>query len=286
MYILMHLVFIIWSPKVLSSNVKPSYYGSLSMQNHSSNRVPRSADLNEEDCISKNCLSKCCPHNQIFSYKNRTCFPAPTELSAAINRNWTVDFQQFNVLGNFSCPRQFVGTIILNKSSVHYQLNNNGILHQRVRFSEYTAYNRSTFCFEYIWEDATFMPMVCWDGLFDDREDERRRFSAYACGMGLSNFFLVITLALYLTTPALHRSVKNKSLTCYVLSLTLGFSFLMAAQNIHKVNAFCTVIGKCPDSSTAFFLNSFIESNCNEIFIIIICSFLQWFVRLVPISNF
>lgn len=251
MYVLMYIVFILWSPKLLSSSVIPGHYryDNMSMNiNHSSNHGPRNAVLKELDCIFQSCLQKCCPSSQIFSYVKRQCFSPPEEQLSAITTKWTIDFPQFNILDNFSCKWQ--NTIILNKSrGEEYRLDENGILHESLRNLNH---NLSTFCFEFISEDATFMPIIHLDGLFNDGEDEKWRFMFYAYGMSLSNLFLVITLGLYISTPALHRSVQNKSFSCYVISLIFGFSFLMAAQNIHKVNTFCRIIGKCPNSSTLF----------------------------------
>lgn len=183
-------------------------------------------------------LLKCCSPDESYSSATSSC--SPGNLSRALKQMWSSNFANFSIAyGGLSCN----SAIILNRSSEQdYCLHENGSLLEHGR----KVWHRiSRFCFDYM--DGQIQPMVCIEQ--DDLVDERWRYIGSTVGMAISMVFLLLTFGLYLATPALRRSVRDRSLLSYVVALIFGFAFFNAAQNI-PTGPFCTFVGEYSKKST------------------------------------
>ncbi|KAL1402930.1 hypothetical protein pipiens_019593, partial [Culex pipiens pipiens] len=82
---------------------------------------------------------------------------------------------------------------------------------------------RNQFCFMQNNNSEPVIPYIC----FEPEEDFK--YALYPIGMLLSVPFLLITLFVYACIPEL-RNMHGKSLMCYVLGLTVGYTALSLVQ--------------------------------------------------------
>ena len=100
---------------------------------------------------------------------------------------------------------------------------------------------------DYLTEDGTIRPVVCYEETFGSIYDEDKVdpvFALYSTGLGISDVFLIITLGLYLATPGLRKKIHDKSFLCHLFSFIIGFSSLITIRNMDFRNSACLFFSK------------------------------------------
>lgn len=206
-----------------------------------------STKTNFELCPSNRCLKKCCKAKEIYSWTNRTCLPdLDNELEKA---NWSANFSQYHIIYDSRCPAKAMLVVKESADDTFTRFSNGSILLEK----EERLLDFHEYCEEYLIEDHTSRPQFCYDPVpppVPEAKESENSWNEFVhvllcSGLGISVLFLIITAGLYLITPELRARVHDKCIVCHLLSLALGFGFLIGFQIIHKEDLGCVFVGKC-----------------------------------------
>nr|AAK97897.1 G protein-coupled receptor protein [Drosophila yakuba] len=203
-------------------------------------------------CKFKSCLNICCPWRQVFNSEvdgciidhsdNRT-WPDPPMLNITFRNDSTIlvnMFAQFAIQSFRPCPKMFS----LQPETSHwddYLLFENGSM---LRVDDQQLIRKNEFCMvpTYVNESDMFYTIHPANCDMQDDNSTVKIINAYA--MMFSIPFMMLTIAVYLLIPEL-RNQHGKSLVCYLVGLTVGYTSLCYVQ-LYQVDATgdaCKVFG-------------------------------------------
>ncbi|KMY96647.1 uncharacterized protein Dsimw501_GD20187, isoform C [Drosophila simulans] len=203
-------------------------------------------------CKFKSCLNICCPWRQVFNSEvdgciidhtdNRT-WPDPPMLNITFRNESTIlvnMFTQFAIQSFRPCPKMF--SLQPETSSWDdYLLFENGSM---LRVDDKLLIRKNEFCMvpTYVNESDMFYTIHPANCDMQDDHSTVKIINSYA--MMFSIPFMMLTIAVYLLIPEL-RNQHGKSLVCYLIGLTVGYSSLCYVQ-LYQVDATgvtCKVFG-------------------------------------------
>lgn len=187
---------------------------------------------NDRQCprgSSKPCVVKCCPLGESTGTTSMVCEPTTLKFKVPFfdqenTRNATDDGEGYNyVIGN-PCKYGRYRLESRKYSMDEFRIMRNGTMWVRsLNFLEPDDYCLDVFQ-EPNMEDEV-MPLVC----FTDPPPKALPYILYPIGLLISVPFLIFTMLVYSLIREL-RDLHGKSLTCYVMCLTVGYIFLAVVQ--------------------------------------------------------
>uniref|UniRef100_A0A182IR24 G-protein coupled receptors family 2 profile 2 domain-containing protein n=1 Tax=Anopheles atroparvus TaxID=41427 RepID=A0A182IR24_ANOAO len=172
-------------------------------------------------CAVRICVRLCCRQNEYFY--NRSCIPMEASLPMKVNltTSETIDLrttERFGFLYGKSCP-QVYELLPEENDYDEWQVMRNG----SIIVAEEMLLSRNQYCLAQRGKSDYITAMVCFDieGEF--------KYNLYPIGMLLSVPFLLLTFFVYACIPEL-RNMHGKSLMCYVLGLSVGYTVLSLVQ--------------------------------------------------------
>ncbi|XP_020808711.1 G-protein coupled receptor Mth2 isoform X2 [Drosophila serrata] len=204
-------------------------------------------------CKLKPCLNICCPWRQVFNNQRGECMvdpldqriwpdPAMLNVTFANGTMESVDiFKQFAIQSFRPCARMFSLQPEINYFDGYLIFENGSML----RMDDYRYIKKNEYCLVPTYVNDTDLyytvnPANC------DMQDEHstvKIINAYA--MLFSIPFMMLTIAVYLLIPEL-RNQHGKSLVCYLVGLSVGYSsltFVQLQKNFDPSSNSCKAFG-------------------------------------------
>nr|NP_788446.2 methuselah-like 10, isoform B [Drosophila melanogaster]Q9W0R5.3 RecName: Full=Probable G-protein coupled receptor Mth-like 10; AltName: Full=Protein methuselah-like 10; Flags: Precursor [Drosophila melanogaster]AAO41210.2 methuselah-like 10, isoform B [Drosophila melanogaster] len=203
-------------------------------------------------CKFKSCLNICCPWRQVFNSEvdgciidhsdNRT-WPDPPMLNITFRNESTIlvnMFTQFAIQSFRPCPKMFSLQPETNNWDDYLLFENGSML----RVDDKLLIRKNEFCMvpTYVNESDMFYTIHPANCDMQDDHSTVKIINSYA--MMFSIPFMMLTIAVYLLIPEL-RNQHGKSLVCYLIGLSVGYSSLCYVQ-LYQVDATgvtCKVFG-------------------------------------------
>ncbi|XP_002065957.2 G-protein coupled receptor Mth2 isoform X1 [Drosophila willistoni] len=217
-------------------------------------------------CQLKSCLNLCCPWGEIYvvdrctndSRARQRTWPAPV-LNVTFENGTTHPvniFQQFSVQSFRPCTEMFSLLPEVNEYD-SYVLYTNGTM---LREDDMTYIRKNEFCLipSYVNETDTFYTLNPANCDMKSEKTTVKIINAYA--MLFSIPFMLLTIAVYLLIPEL-RNQHGKSLVCYLLGLSIGYSALccvLLMKNLDPESIACKSYGY---TAYYFFMAAFLWLN-------------------------
>ncbi|XP_045461959.1 G-protein coupled receptor Mth2-like isoform X1 [Harmonia axyridis] len=212
-------------------------------------------------CKFKPCISKCCNHDEVLSF--RTCSKS----------NETLDVRPYLEEGSgyfFLFRTQMVEGILLDPNedpSFAFQFTDDGNLFLPFELIERNVYDLEEYCVDLITDDnMDYGVKVLLSPRAPEEIVEKIEQGFKRIGMVISMPFLLITFIVYALLP--DRNLHMKALMCYVINLLLAYMFIVTIQLSDTVfpDDICAILGF---GCIFFFLSSFFWMNviCIDIFL-------------------
>ncbi|XP_037718374.1 G-protein coupled receptor Mth2 isoform X2 [Drosophila subpulchrella] len=203
-------------------------------------------------CKLKECLNICCPWRQVFDtqsdgciidHKDNRTWPEPPLLNVTFHNQSTLlvnMFQQFAIQSFRPCPKMFSLQPDINYWDDYLIFENGSML----RIDDKQVIRKNEFCMvpAFVNESDLFYTLRPANCEMQDDHGTVKIINAYA--MIFSIPFMMLTIAVYLLIPEL-RNQHGKSLVCYLVGLTVGYSALAYVQ-LYKIDASgteCQILG-------------------------------------------
>ncbi|EDS40045.1 conserved hypothetical protein [Culex quinquefasciatus] len=177
-------------------------------------------------CAVRLCIRMCCPYGTVFF--QRKCVPTESQLVVNVNTTLYNSNRSSEVVD--LTQNQMYGFLYGKPCESVYQLDPENSPEDEWIFArngsiiyDSRLMTRNQFCFMQNNNSEPVIPYIC----FEPEEDFK--YALYPIGMLLSVPFLLITLFVYACIPEL-RNMHGKSLMCYVLGLTVGYTALSLVQ--------------------------------------------------------
>ncbi|XP_017066430.1 probable G-protein coupled receptor Mth-like 10 isoform X2 [Drosophila eugracilis] len=203
-------------------------------------------------CKLKACLNICCPWRHIFDteldgcvidQKDNHTWPDPPMLNVTFRNESTLlvhMFQQFAIQSFRPCPKMFSLQPEVNIFD-NYLIYENGSM---FRADDNQLIRKNEFCMipTYVNESDLYYTIHPANCQMQDEHSTVKIINAYA--MLFSIPFMMLTIAVYLLIPEL-RNQHGKSLVCYLVGLTVGYTSLCYMQlfNIDAIGVGCKTFG-------------------------------------------
>ncbi|XP_017057708.1 probable G-protein coupled receptor Mth-like 10 isoform X5 [Drosophila ficusphila] len=192
-------------------------------------------------CKLKPCINICCPWRQLFNAEKGECMVEPRD-----NRTWpdppminvtfaneTIEpvniFHHFAIQSFRPCPKMFsLQPQLFNFDD--YRIFGNGSM---LRLDDELLIRKNEFCMVPTFVNETDMVYSLNPANCDMSDDNNTVKIINAYAMLFSIPFMMLTIAVYLLIPEL-RNQHGKSLVCYLVGLSVGYSLMCYIQlNVH-----------------------------------------------------
>lgn len=171
-------------------------------------------------CAVRICVRLCCRVNEYF---NRSCTPSAdyVPVMANLSQSKAIDLRQnerFGFLYGKPCPHVYELLPTESPADEWVVARNGSII-----VAEEMLLHRNQYCLAQQGDNDYITGMVCFD------QNDEFKYNLYPIGMLLSVPFLLMTFFVYACIPEL-RNMHGKSLMCYVLGLSVGYTVLSMVQ--------------------------------------------------------